>query len=635
MTRHHRNTGDEITLFPFLAVLICTMGSLIVLLVIIVQQAKANADRVTQAQSSEQTDDQQLTERLKREVEDLEWRIEVLTTSRAQTIEDLERRREELAYIEDEIRQLHKQLDRAADEAEHIADLAKNEAEDHQLREHDLTELRNQLDYAQEELEQARKKIDNEEPSYALVAYDGSSGTRRRPVYIECLLDRVVLQPEGVVLNGDDFREPLTADNALAAALRSQREYLQEVGGFQHEAPYPLIIVRPDGAHSYAAARAAMQSWDSEFGYELVDQDMKLAYPDADPALAAVVERAVEDARERRQMLKQIAPARFGRRRAVLTASRNGGFVNSEGRGESGPTGGGTSDQDQAGLGGNPYARETNGSAHGSAASSADDFRGTGESSTELFAAERPIERSSGGLDAGDHGPGTSEAGRDGSRGSGTSDATAQRGGTGPDVQGQATLGDPELEPVANGLSNSSPNGDTEVQRGAGATSSVASQGANPKNSTGLRGGPSGGGNASRPTGNGQPGGGSNGSGASQPTPSLAAERGQDWALPNRSTHTTGITRPMYLSCYPDRLVLLPENRFRGQAFEVDIADGIQGQLDALVSEMWKRMERWGIAGNNMYWKPVLLVEVEPDADPRYVELANLLLDSGIAVRRK
>ena len=41
-----------------------------------------------------------------------------------------------------------------------------------------------------------------------------------------------------------------------------------------------------------------LTSWDAEFGYELVDDAVKLSYPDLDPALAAVTEEAVEDARK-------------------------------------------------------------------------------------------------------------------------------------------------------------------------------------------------------------------------------------------------------------------------------------------------------------------------------------------------
>ena len=45
-----RRTGKQtvgISLFPFLAVLICTMGTLIVLLVVMVQQARVQANILT------------------------------------------------------------------------------------------------------------------------------------------------------------------------------------------------------------------------------------------------------------------------------------------------------------------------------------------------------------------------------------------------------------------------------------------------------------------------------------------------------------------------------------------------------------------------------------------------------------
>ena len=153
------------------------------------------------------------------------------------------------------------------------------------------------MDYAREALEQARQQFNEGKRSYALVPYHGASGTRRRPIYIECTSDRVILQPEGVELFSEDFREPLTDDNALASALRAQREYFADATRNRDDPPYPLIIVRPDGAHAYAAARAAMESWDAEFGYELVDEDMQLAFPEVDAALVDVVREAVDEAR--------------------------------------------------------------------------------------------------------------------------------------------------------------------------------------------------------------------------------------------------------------------------------------------------------------------------------------------------
>ena len=72
----------------------------------------------------------------------------------------------------------------------------------------------------------------------------------------------------------------------MDAALRAIREYYARIGpsGSAGE-PYPLLIVRPEGVEAYAAARSAMRNWDDEFGYELVDPQMKLKFPDADPEL--------------------------------------------------------------------------------------------------------------------------------------------------------------------------------------------------------------------------------------------------------------------------------------------------------------------------------------------------------------
>jgi Na+/alanine symporter len=40
--------GNAVSLFPFLAVLVCTMGSLIILLVLVVQQARVGAESLSE-----------------------------------------------------------------------------------------------------------------------------------------------------------------------------------------------------------------------------------------------------------------------------------------------------------------------------------------------------------------------------------------------------------------------------------------------------------------------------------------------------------------------------------------------------------------------------------------------------------
>ena len=70
--RGRRATTASVSLFPFLAVLICTMGALIVLLVVITRQARLKAAETKAAENVQQQKD------LKTELELVQWRTEQL-----------------------------------------------------------------------------------------------------------------------------------------------------------------------------------------------------------------------------------------------------------------------------------------------------------------------------------------------------------------------------------------------------------------------------------------------------------------------------------------------------------------------------------------------------------------------------
>ena len=60
-----------------------------------------------------------------------------------------------------------------------------------------------------------------------------------------------------------------------------------------------------------------MKTWGSEFGYELIDDDWKLAFPPPDPQLAQEVREAVQQSRARQQRLIASAPRVYGGRPGV------------------------------------------------------------------------------------------------------------------------------------------------------------------------------------------------------------------------------------------------------------------------------------------------------------------------------
>jgi hypothetical protein len=116
---------------------------------------------------------------------------------------------------------------------------------------------------------------------------------------------------------------------------------------------------------------------------------------------------------------------------------------------------------------------------------------------------------------------------------------------------------------------------------------------------------------------------------------SIARQKGVNWALPNVASGSTGITRPIAVECYADRLVILPDRGDNAQPQTFTVQGAMRGSMQQFVSGVWSHMEHWGMAVAGGYWKPVLKVRVAPGAEVRFEELAALLADSGIEVERR
>jgi hypothetical protein len=116
---------------------------------------------------------------------------------------------------------------------------------------------------------------------------------------------------------------------------------------------------------------------------------------------------------------------------------------------------------------------------------------------------------------------------------------------------------------------------------------------------------------------------------------SIARQRGANWALPNSASHSTGITRPIQVECYSDRLVILPDRGDTREPQTIPVTGPMRGSVQRFVSGIWSHTERWGMAVAGGYWKPVIKVQVAPDADGRFLELEALMRDSGIQVERR
>jgi hypothetical protein len=629
-----------VSLFPFLAVLICTMGAIIVLLIMVVQQARVQA-AVVQRDKAEAELLPAAGPDEEREREDFEWRREMLEKQRGELTEKLAEQRLELGHLEDHIRRLQDQWRRMVAQAEELNKAGKSKQSDQAAIDIEKDRLRSEIDHAKRELEEAKEKLAKKPRSFAIIPYQGPNGTHRRPIYIECRGDAIIFQPEGVVLGPADFEGPLGPGNPFDAALRATREYLASAGAKQGGEPYPLLVVRPNGAVAYALARSAMKSWDDEFGYELVDQEMKLAFPPADPQLSITLNRALQDARRRQEMLARMAPSRFkgigagpGRGNGGEGSLAGGGFNERyapelESRREPGQGGGFVLPSGSPGTG--PQA---SGSSQGG--NSTGGFYGSdlphGKSGTPGSLGQAGFAPSSGSAGTSRPASGSAQAGATG-RGSYGSNPPRGKPGT-PGSLGQAGEEQANGDPAGRERSENLANAGRASASDSGTTASSTPQAGAPQT-----GAPPAGASFGMPSF----------SLGSDPRDQNAStdlsppeerkpriRRGTpNWGLPNSSGSAVGYTRPIRVTCSAQRLVILPE-RGDGEAPRVVplVADA-PAPIDDFVAAVWKHMDRWGIAGTRAYWKPVLSVQVAPGGEERFAELEAQLQGSGLEIKRK
>ena len=353
MRRARRSGGDggpAVTLFPFLAVLLCTMGMLIMLLVVISRDtaagetaAAADADPLfsdaamrdlteekpaapietaaeppaaepeSAPEESLSPEDEELyaqflresggisPEELESERESAEWFLSELEGVRDRTRDELSAERARLAEAETEINKLVTELVELNKRAEALSRPSDSDPDGGELQ-REIDAKAEEIAELNRQIEELRKKAEEAEetPTYAILPYRGKSGTFRRPIYVECDENGIRLMPERVQFVPEDFLVAKYPGNPFDAGLRAARQYFIETGqGDSENEPYPLLILKPESAQTYYIAKSALASWGGEFGYEFVESDAEIEYPRPDPELRRRVEEQVEMARAR------------------------------------------------------------------------------------------------------------------------------------------------------------------------------------------------------------------------------------------------------------------------------------------------------------------------------------------------
>ena len=585
--------------------------------------------------------------------EEADWLLENMAEVKQEREKEIEEKKTRLALVEKETQRVRDELDRLAKLAEQLEGTEKTDNVDIVRLKQYLEQRKKIKEQAELELAELQKEAAQDAKSYAIIPYQGKSGTFRRPIYIECRGDRGIIQPEGVELYLSDFQIADRPDNPFDAVLRVIRQYYIETNQIvRGSEPYPLLVIRPSGVETSETTRRAIGSWIKEYGYELVDEDWRVEYPQPSAELKERIEKQLEISRNRMAgYLAAMHAARgdTGHQREQYKLDHRGQlqradqFGHQSGRSPyAGPSGGARKSAAPQGSGMNRQSGSTTSGSSGR----------PGAAGTDISLAPEPRNGKTGTDDeempeslkaelaaranAGAQMPGTTPQ-----RTPPPTQAVPQSAYAAPNMPGYAFSGQPQSGQLQNGWTPSDTATEQELisemspipQSAWNAQGSAQQQSTTNRktseNMQSMAGAPS---QASAmasqmaATENGPP------------SPMVAnfsnvEERKENWALRGAVPFSSPISRPVKIQCDGNKFVLMPQKGLT-QPRVIPITDSVLAASDKLVYEIWEYMDAWGIAGEKMYWRPVLEVTVSPGGEQRFKELQYLLRKSGLAIEQ-
>jgi hypothetical protein len=99
---------------------------------------------------------------------------------------------------------------------------------------------------------------------------------------------------------------------------------------------------------------------------------------------------------------------------------------------------------------------------------------------------------------------------------------------------------------------------------------------------------------------------------------------------PDTAHGATPLTRSIHVQCYGDRIIVVAARDDKRGSRIILLDQHPQVVIEDLFGEVTKRVEGWGIAGRGMYWRPRMVLDIQPGGDARGAELHELLVSGGM-----
>jgi hypothetical protein len=287
----------QVSTFPFLAVLLGAMGSLIFLLLVMDRRAKIVArNKAREAQEARLAAVTASDCRRQEEWEEQRRRLHDLLATQDQQLRgqlhevhsELHQRTHELdaqitaqrelaARIDAESAALTQQRDELRLRQASLSQTAKLE----ESAKSELTRLTRSLLDMEQALAGLKRLKENQQPTYSLVPFRGQRGENRMPIYVECSHGGLIFLPDRLTLAAGDldiavFRAEVERRHGPLVKARRLDPFAPNP---EAELPYVLFLIRPDGIRSYYHGQNALRGYQIDYGYELVDAGWTLEAP--------------------------------------------------------------------------------------------------------------------------------------------------------------------------------------------------------------------------------------------------------------------------------------------------------------------------------------------------------------------
>lgn len=290
-----RRHALQVSTFPFLAVLLCTMGSLILLLLVIdrrtrvVARAKAvraaallaAEDAAVQARRQAELDRRQQALHAQLQGQDQEVMTQIRAADQKSTaaVESVRQEQKQIQELQEKFQAESARLTQGQEEVRaKQAGMAQTAAQTQEAR-RDLARLTGELTQLERTLADLKEARKRDEHRYSLVPYRGRHGDNRRPLYVECAEESIRFHPDRAALAG---LEMTPANIRTAVEQRLARKRADAGAKEKDQTPYLLLLVRPNGIRTYYKTLSALEGLKIDFGYEFVEADWVLDFPETE-----------------------------------------------------------------------------------------------------------------------------------------------------------------------------------------------------------------------------------------------------------------------------------------------------------------------------------------------------------------